>query len=112
MSVEVRLRGLELRPQLVEEMARYAQEICPECFVDITSMATGYYPDTDAVITLYNVPMETEREVRRALYRRMEEIMREHHVVIFPSIRTVEQVQRNPQSYERALAKRQTAGKA
>jgi PHP family Zn ribbon phosphoesterase len=98
---------LELRPQLVEEMARYAQEICPDCFVDVTAMVTGYYPDTDAVITLYNVPMETEREVRRALCRRMDEIKKQHHIIIFPSIRTVEQVQHNPQSYERALAKRQ-----
>jgi hypothetical protein len=88
-------------------MVRYAQEVCPECFIDVTSMATGYYPDTDAVITLYNVPMETEREIRRLLYRRMEKIMKEHHVVIFPSIRTVEQVQRDPRSYKRALAKRQ-----
>ncbi len=104
---EERLRALERKGEFAQELVDMAKQICPECFPDITSLQTHYYPDTHAVVTVFNVPPERLEDVGCSLRRRAREIQKQHGVIIAVSVSDVADTQLRIDEYERALAKRQ-----
>ena len=82
MISEKRRRGLSMKTQLAKKVVEYAQQTCPECLVLITSLTTGYYPDADVLVTLYNVQDDKIMDVQRAMQRFCWDIQRKHAVII------------------------------
>jgi len=79
---EKRLRGLEIRPYLAQRVVNYAQQICPECTVLISTLVTGAYPDYDALVTLYSVPTDKIMDVRHTVRRFCRDIQRKHSISV------------------------------
>ena len=82
MISEKRRRGLSMKTQLAKKVVEYAQQVCPECFALITSLATGYYPDADVLVSLYNVPDDKIMDVQRVMQRFCWDIQKKHAVII------------------------------
>ena len=82
MISEKRRKGLSMKTQLAKEVIEYAQQICPECLTLITSLTTGYYPDADVLVSLYNVPNDKIMDVQRAMQRFCWNIQKKHAVII------------------------------
>jgi len=82
MISEKRRKGLSMKTQLAKKVVEYAQQICPECLVLITSLTTGYYPDADVLISLYNVPDDKIMDIQRVMQRFCWDIQRKHAVII------------------------------
>ena len=82
MISEKRRRGLSMKTQLAKKVVEYAQQICPECFSLITSLVTGYYPDADALVSLYNVPNDKIMRVQHAMQRFCWDIQKKYAVII------------------------------
>ena len=82
MISEKRRGGLSMKTQLAKKVVEYAQQICPECLALITSLTTGYYPDADVLVSLYNVPDDKIMDVQRAMQRFCWDLQRKHAVII------------------------------